>query len=67
MSMAKDWTKIQQKYRGLWVALKKDEVTVISAAKSLKNAIQKANEKGFKEPIMTRMPKKIVTFVGGNI
>lgn len=62
--MAKDWTKIQKKYKGLWVALQKDEVTVIGAAKRLKDAILEAHKKGFKEPIMTRMPEKIVTFVG---
>jgi hypothetical protein len=65
--MAKDWTKIQKKYKGQWVALDKDEVTVISAAKKLKEALAKAHNKGFKEPIMTRMPEEIVTFVGGNI
>lgn len=62
--MAKDWTKIQQKYKGLWVALQKDEVTVISAANSLKQAVLEAHRKGFKDPIMTRMPEKMVTFVG---
>ncbi len=49
--MAKDWTKIQQKYKGLWVALQKDEVTVISAANSLKQAALEANKKGFKDVV----------------
>lgn len=62
--MAKDWTKIQKKYKGLWVALQKDEITVISAAKSLKEAILEAHKKGFGEPIMTRMPEKLITYVG---
>ena len=62
--MAKDWTKIQKKYKGFWVALQKDEITVISASRNLREAVTKAQKKGFKEPIMTRMPEQIVTYVG---
>lgn len=62
--MAKDWTKIQKKYKGMWVALDTDEETVLASAKTLKQALEKARDKGFQDPIMTRMPEKLVTYVG---
>ena len=62
--MAIDWTKIYKKYKGLWVALKDDEKTVISSGKTAKEAINKAHDKGFKNPILTRMPENLVTYVG---
>ncbi|OHA27099.1 MAG: hypothetical protein A3C06_01200 [Candidatus Taylorbacteria bacterium RIFCSPHIGHO2_02_FULL_46_13] len=62
--MAKDWTKIFKKYKGLWVALADDEETVLGAGKTLKEAFELAKKKGYKEPIMTRMPEEIVSFVG---
>src|SRR6266496_3033437 len=33
---AKDWSKIYQKYKGMWVALKEDEVTVVGAGSTSK-------------------------------
>ena len=60
-----DWSKISVKYKGLWVALKDDEVTVISSGKTLKEAAKKAEEKGFKNPIFTRFDSKpIYRFTG---
>ena len=62
--MAIDWTKIYKKYKGLWVALANDEQTVIGSGKTLKEALLKAQEKGNKSPILTRMPESIVPYVG---
>jgi len=62
--MAKDWTKIQKKYKGQWVALGEDEETVLSSGKTAKEAWVKAREMGYEKPIMTRMPEKVVTYVG---
>ena len=62
--LAIDWTHIYKTYKGLWVALKDDEVTVISAGKSLKETSKKAEKKGFKEPIFYYVPKKLTYFVG---
>ncbi len=62
--MAIDWTKIYQKYKGLWVALKEDEKTVITTGKTAREAWEKARRKGFQKPILTRMPKKLVPYVG---
>jgi len=63
--MAIDWTHIYKKYKGLWVALKDDEVTVISSGKTLDEAAKKAEKKGFGEPIFFRVPKAVTYFVGG--
>jgi hypothetical protein len=60
-----DWTKIYKKYKGLWVALKKDEITVVGSGKTLREAIDEAKKNGYKNPIMTRMPDKLVTYIGG--
>lgn len=46
-----DWTHIIRKYKGLWVALKDDEKTVISSGKTLKQTANKAKERGFNQPI----------------
>lgn len=63
--MAIDWTNIYKKYKGLWVALKDDEVTVIASGKTATNALNKAQKKGFKNPILMNVPQKLTYFVGG--
>lgn len=62
--MAIDWTRIYKKYKGLWVALKSDEKTVIASGKTAKHAWDMAQKKGFSKPILTRMPNKLIPYVG---
>lgn len=62
--MAVDWTKIFKKYKGFWVALAKDEETVVGSGKSAREALVNAQKKGHKEPILTRMPEEITAYVG---
>jgi len=59
-----NWTNLQKKYKGLWVALAKDEKTVLGSGKTVKEALLKARKKSNQTPFLTRMPEKIVTFVG---
>jgi hypothetical protein len=59
-----DWTKIYKKYKGLWIALKNDEETVISSGKTAKEAWTNAQKMGYKKPILTRMPEKLVPYIG---
>jgi phosphopantetheinyl transferase (holo-ACP synthase) len=59
-----DWTKICKKYKGLWVALKKDNKTVIASGHTLKEAVEKAKKKGYKEPILFRVPTEIIPYIG---
>ncbi len=58
-----DWSKIYKQYKGLWVALKDDEETVIVAGKDAKAVWEKA-KKLYPNPILTKMPKKLTYFVG---
>jgi len=61
-----DWTKIYKKYKGRWVALKDDEETVVGSGKFLKDAMAQANKMGYKNPIVMRVPEKLLSFVGAN-
>lgn len=65
--MSINWTKIHKKYPGLWVAFDQDEITVIGFGKTATQAFEAANKKGCKEPILTRMPKELITYVGYGI
>ena len=62
--MVKDWTKIQKKYKGLWVALASDEKTVLGAGKTVREALAQAKDKSNQVPFLTRMPEKIVSYIG---
>ena len=62
--MAIDWTKIYKKYKGLWVALADDEVTVLAHGRTLKEALNNAKKNGYTDPIFTRMPESLFTYVG---
>lgn len=59
-----DWTKIYKKYKGKWVALRSDEKTVIASGRGAKEAWRKAQEKGFEKPILAKMPRKLIPYVG---
>lgn len=62
--MAKDWTKLIKAYKGLWVALAEDETTVLGAGKTVHAALLAAKKKSEKMPFLTRVPEKIVSYVG---
>jgi Family of unknown function (DUF5678) len=62
-AMAIDWTPIFEKYKGLWVALKEDEQTVVGSGKTLEEALEEASHNGYDEPIVTRMPHELMTFI----
>lgn len=62
--MSIDWTVLFKKYKGLWVALQNDEITVIASGKTAKEALVLAQKKGFETPILTKMPKAISTYIG---
>lgn len=62
--MAISWVEIYKKYKGLWVALKEDEKTVVASGKTAKEAWEKAKDRGYNQPILTRMPEELATYVG---
>ena len=61
-----DWTKIYKKYKGLWVALLDDQKTVVGQGKTLHKALETARKNGYTDPIVMRVPTKIVPYVGGS-
>ena len=62
--VALDWSHIISKYKGMWVALQDDEVTVIDADKDAQKLKQKASKKGFEHPILIKVPTKLSPYVG---
>lgn len=59
-----NWVPIFEKYAGKWVALKKDEKTVVAAEKSAKKAFEKAQKAGVKVPILLKVPVEQLPYVG---
>ena len=64
--MAIDWTPIFKKYKGKWVALKNDEKSVIAVGNSAQKAINEAVDKGYKRPILLKVPTTAIPYIGSN-
>ena len=62
--MSLDWSEIAKKYKGSWIALKEDEQTVIASGSTAKEVLEKARNKGYPKPILTRIPEAVITYVG---
>jgi hypothetical protein len=60
-----NWSKIYKKYKGLWVALADDQITVLGSGKTPDEAIARARKKSPQMPYLTRMPKTLAPYVGG--
>lgn len=65
--MAIDWTGIYQQYKGKWVTLQDDEVTVITSGRTAQEAWEKAQALGHAHPILSRIPKELVTYIGAGL
>ncbi len=55
MFFGKDRTEVFKKYQNKWVAFSEDD-EVISSGMTFKSAYEKAVRKGFKEPLVTKLP-----------
>jgi hypothetical protein len=62
--MAIDWTKNFKKYKGLWVALKNDQLTVVASDKSVNGVLAKAKKNGNNDPILFKVPSEIIPQIG---
>lgn len=62
--VVKNWTSLFKNYKGQWVALKDDETTVISSGTKLPEVLRRALDEGFDNPIVTKVPKEDVTYIG---
>jgi hypothetical protein len=51
-----DMTPIIKKYPGYFVALSYDRKRVLGKGRTPEEAIREANRKGYKDPILTRIP-----------
>lgn len=60
-----DWTRICKKYKGLWVALLDDQKTVVGSGTTIPKALAQARKKGHTDPIVMRVPTRILPFIGG--
>lgn len=58
--------KIYKRYKGKWIALTPDRKSVITSGLNAKKVFDQAHKKGFKEPILTKVPKEVVPMVGVN-
>jgi hypothetical protein len=63
-TQTKDWTHLFAHYRGQWVALADDEVTVVAAGATAKDALAASAAKGSPEPLLYRVPDSLDAFVG---
>ena len=58
-----DLTPVYEQYKGLWVALI-NETQVISAHKSVRKVVEEAKKKGYDKPLLFKVPKNNLPFVG---
>ena len=58
-----DLTQVYKKYKGLWVALVNDN-EVVSADKSVRKVVAEAKKKGHEKPLLFKVPKNNLPFVG---
>lgn len=49
------------------MALEDDEKTVIASGKTAKEVWEKAQKSGYKMPILTKMPERLIPYVGSGI
>lgn len=62
--MAINWTKIYKVYKGKWIALKSDEKTVLASGTRASDVHKKATEMGYKNPILSYIPAKLIPRIG---
>jgi hypothetical protein len=60
----KDWSLLLADYRGQWVALADDELTVLATAPTAKGALAANASKRLPRPLLYRAPDTLDTFVG---
>ena len=64
MSKAIDRTPLFEKYRGKWVALAEDDVTVIASGATAREARDTALKKSAAQHFLLRVPEKVELFIG---
>ena len=62
--MNTDFTKIFDKYKGLWIVLDDSLKKVISSNKNAEKAYKEALEKGYKKPTLFKVPQENLPYFG---
>ena len=62
--MNSDWTNIYKQYKGLWVALLSDGITVVGNGKTAEAARKNAEKNGHRETFLMSVPTEAFNFVG---
>lgn len=57
-------TNIYKRYKGLWVALNKPLARVLSSGRDAKEVYNQTTRKGYKEPVMFKVPTKNISYIG---
>jgi hypothetical protein len=60
----RDWRQLYQKYRGQWVALGADRMTVIAHGSSRREVKEQAAKLGNPHPLVLRFPEELTAFAG---
>jgi Family of unknown function (DUF5678) len=61
-----DRTQIAKRFGGKWIAFKADRKTVVATGTTVRGALEAARTKGYSQPVITRMPKTLRSFVGSH-
>lgn len=64
MSSTKDLCSVMEKYKGLWVAMTENLTSVVSFGKSLSIVYKKARDRGLNKPVVFKVPKRNIAYVG---
>ncbi len=62
--MVVDLTPLYLSYKGEWVALKDDEISVISHGNNVRKVLESAVNKGFENPILFKVPTSTISYIG---
>jgi hypothetical protein len=54
---------LYEKYKGLWVALDKDNETVVGTGTTPQLALDEAKAKGFEQAAITFIPQEVLAFL----
>ncbi len=62
--MARDWRKLYKQYRGQWVALAEDMMTVVAHGEARNEMRQHAASLGYPDALVLKFPEELVAFAG---
>ncbi len=60
----RDWRPLYKKYRGHWVAIADDQMTVIASGLSRQQVREQAAKLGHSHPLVLRLPEELTAFAG---